>query len=260
MKTSLTRRLQATGGDWDARPVGSHDPAGSKRQFGAEGGRASIVGTGSRVSGFPSVSDTPRNSVVSDPAQPNSVSDTPRNSASDRQFQRFLDAADNLNSHLASTFDDGFLKIIVAVDGAKSDNVAGTPSQAPSQRSSGNVTPIENAKSWNKQHMAPLAPSDLTTRDAAPIDAGMIVRLHFAEAMMVLLFNALDGKQQNAIKQGFGTLLKEIENLEIKDAPPDAFQAYRDALSAMHKMLSSNPAADELGVALSKDFIKRFHR
>jgi hypothetical protein len=58
------------------------------------------------------VSDTPRNSVVSDPAQPNSVSDTPRNSASDRQFQRFLDAADNLNSHLASTFDDGFLKIM----------------------------------------------------------------------------------------------------------------------------------------------------
>lgn len=242
MKTSLTRRLQAIGGDWEARPVGSHDPTGSKRQFRAEGGRASIAGTGSRVSGFPSGSDTPRNS------------------ASDRQFQRFLDAADNLNSHLASTFDDGFLKIIVAVDGAKSDNVAGTPSQAASQPSSGNVTPIENAKSWNKQHMAPPVPSDLTTPDAAPIDAGMIVRLHFAEAMMVLLFNALDAKQQNAIKQGFDTLLREIENLEIQDTPPDAFQAYRDALSAMHKMLSSNPAADELGVALRKDFVKRFHR
>jgi hypothetical protein len=259
MKTSPTRRLQAIGGDWHARPVGSHDPAGGKRQSGAEGGRASVAGTGSLVSGFPSVSATSRNSVP-DPAQPNSGSDVPRSGASDRQFQRFLDAADNLNSHLASTYDDGFLKIIVAVDRAKSDNVAGTPSQAPSQRSSGNVTPIENAKSWNKQHMAPPASSDLTTREAATIDAGMIVRLHFTEAMMVLLFNALDGKQQDAIKQGFDTLLKEIENLDIKDAPPDAFKAYRDALSAMQKMLSSNPAPDELGVALSKDFIRRFHR
>jgi hypothetical protein len=258
MKTSPTRRLQAIGGDWDARPVGSHDPAGSKRQSGPEGGPASVAGTGSRVSGFPSVSATSPNSVL-DPAQPNSGSDVPRSSASDRQFQRFLDAVDNLNSHLASTFDDGFLKIILAVDRAKSDNVTGTPSQAPSLRSSGNVTPIENAKSWNKQHMAPQAPSDLTTREAAHIDAGMIVRLHFAEAMMVLLFNALDGKQQVAIKQGFDTLLKEIENLDIKDAPPDAFKAYRDALSAMQKMLSSNPAPDELGVALSKDFVKRFH-
>ena len=90
MKTSLTRRIQEIGGDWDARPAGSHDPAGSKRQSGAEGGPASNAGTGSRVSGFPSVSDTPRNS------------------ASDRQFQRFLDAVDNLNSHLANTFDDGY--------------------------------------------------------------------------------------------------------------------------------------------------------
>jgi hypothetical protein len=163
MKTSSTRRIRAIGGDWDARPVGGHDLAGSKRHFGAGGGgSASVAATGSRISGFQSVSATPRSSVsdparssVSDPAQPNSGSDVPRSSASDRQFQRFLDAADNLNSHLASTFDHGFLKIIVAVDGAKSDNVAGTPSQAPSQQSSGNVTPIENAKSWNKQYMAP---------------------------------------------------------------------------------------------------------
>jgi hypothetical protein len=155
MKTSSTRRIRAIGGDWDARPVGGHDLAGSKRHFGAGGGgSASVAATGSRISGFQSVSATPRSSV-SDPAQPNSGSDVPRSSASDRQFQRFLDAADNLNSHLASTFDHGFLKIIVAVDGAKSDNVAGTPSQAPSQQSSGNVTPIENAKSWNKQYMAP---------------------------------------------------------------------------------------------------------
>jgi hypothetical protein len=73
----------------------------------------------------------------------------------------------------------------------------------------------------------------------------IIVRLHFAEAMMVLLFNALDVKQQRSVQQGFNSLSSKLENLEILGVQPGALQAYREALSAAQKMLASNPEPGE---------------
>jgi hypothetical protein len=114
------------------------------------------------------------------------------------------------------------------------------------------VTPIASAKSNGRAVSGP-DPSVLTTRLASPVDASIIVRLHFAEAMMVLLFNASDEMQQNAVKRGFGKLLAKVDNLEKLGTP--TLQAYRDALSAM---LASNPEPEELADALADDFAKRF--
>ena len=115
------------------------------------------------------------------------------------------------------------------------------------------VTPIEIAKSYNGngRTVSGPDPSVLTTRLASPVDASIIVRLHFAEAMMVLLFNASDEKHQDAVKRGFGRLL---------GTPTGTLQAYRDALSAMQAMLASNPEPEELADALADDFAKRFLR
>ena len=84
------------------------------------------------------------------------------------------------------------------------------------------------------------------------------IRLHFVEAMMVLLFNASDEKQQSSVEQAFGRLSKQVENLEILGVQPEALRAYRDALSAVQKMLASNPEPGEIAVALGGDFAKRF--
>ena len=46
-----------------------------------------------------------------------------------------------------------------------------------------------------------------TIRPNRAIDASIVVRLHFAEAMAILLFNALDGKQQSSVKQGLNRLM-----------------------------------------------------
>ena len=63
--------------------------------------------------------------------------------------------------------------------------------------------------------MSSASPSDDFMRpSSAATDASIIVRLHFAEAMMVLLFNSLDDKQQSSVKDGFGRLLAKVENLE----------------------------------------------
>jgi hypothetical protein len=117
------------------------------------------------------------------------------------------------------------------------------------------VTPIASVKSDGRAESGP-DPSVLTTRLASPVDASIIVRLHFAEAMMVLLFNASDEMQQNAVKRGFGKLLAKMDNLEKLGTP--TLQAYRDALSAMQSMLASNPEPEELADALADDFAKRF--
>ena len=119
------------------------------------------------------------------------------------------------------------------------------------------VTPIASAKSDGRAESGP-DPSVLTTRLASPVDASIIVRLHFAEAMMVLLFNRLDGKQQDSVERSFGALLAKVDDLEMSGTPPDAIQTYRDALSAMQSMLASNPEPEELADALADDFAKRF--
>jgi hypothetical protein len=121
------------------------------------------------------------------------------------------------------------------------------------------VTPIESAKSYGHTVSGPV-PSVLTTRLASPVDASIIVRLHFAEAMMVLLFNASDEKQQDAVKRGFGKLLAKVDNSEMLGTPTGTLQAYRDALSAMQAMLASKPEPEELADALADDFAKRFLR
>jgi hypothetical protein len=124
------------------------------------------------------------------------------------------------------------------------------------------VTPIESAKSYNGngRTVSGPDPSVLTTRLASPVDASIIVRLHFAEAMMVLLFNASDEKHQDAVKRGFGRLLAKMDNLEMLGTPTGTLQAYRDALSAMQAMLASSPEPEELADALADDFAKRFLR
>jgi hypothetical protein len=177
----------------------------------------------------------------------------------ERQFRRFLEAAATLGSHLTDTFDDVFLKVVPAVRGEVSPGAA-TPLAASSRLSWGNVTPIENASSLHsRDKMSSAAPSDDFMRpSSAASDASIIVRLHFAEAMMVLLFNSLDDKQQSSVKDGFGRLLAEVENLEKLGMPPDTIQAYRDALSAMRQMLASNPEPEELAVALGDDFPEDF--
>ena len=68
--------------------------------------------------------------------------------------------------------------------------------------------------------------------------------------MMVLLFNASDEKQQSSVEQAFARLSKQVENLEIWGVQPEAMRAYRDALSAVQKMLASNPEPGEIAVAL----------
>jgi hypothetical protein len=72
--------------------------------------------------------------------------------------------------------------------------------------------------------------------------------------MMVLLFDASD----DSVEQAFARLSKQVENLEIWGVQPEAMRAYRDALSAVQKMLASNPEPGEIAVALGGDFAKRF--
>jgi hypothetical protein len=123
------------------------------------------------------------------------------------------------------------------------------------------VTPIESAKTYNGRTVSGPDPlGDLTTRLASTVDTSIIVRLHFAEAMMVLLFNASDEKQQDVVKQGFAKLLAKVENLEMLGTPAGTVQAYRDSLRAMLAMLGSNPEPEEVAVALTDDFAKRFLR
>jgi hypothetical protein len=108
--------------------------------------------------------------------------------------------------------------------------------------------------------MSAPAPNKPATPLADALDTSIIVRLHFAEAMMVLLFNTLDEKQQESVVQGFGRLLTEVDVLENSGIPRATLQAYREALGQMQKMLESNPQPEELAVALGGDFAKRSRR
>ena len=64
-----------------------------------------------------------------------------------------------------------------------------------------------------------------TIRPNRAIDASIVVRLHFAEAMAILLFNALDGKQQSSVKQGLNRLMAKMENVATPGVPHDAIRA-----------------------------------
>ena len=92
-----------------------------------------------------------------------------------------------------------------------------------------------------------------TIRPNRAIDASIVVRLHFAEAMAILLFNALDGKQQSSVKQGLNRLMAKMENVATPGVPPDAIRAYREALTAVQTTLLSNREPDGLALGLEMD-------
>ncbi len=171
--------------------------------------------------------------------------------AEDQQFARFLEAADQLGGHLDTAFADVFLKIVVA--NAPQTNHADA-SLTPGNGSSGNVTRIEEAKRKISLREKPL---EQPQSPSLGIESSLIVRLHFAEAMMVLMFNVLSEPQQDSIKRHFATLLNKSENLEVVGIQAETFQLYREALGAMQNMLASNPTPEEMAVALADDFAKR---
>lgn len=116
-------------------------------------------------------------------------------------------------------------------------------------------TPLEGGSGPATLSMAPRP----TAPPPCTIDGSIIVRLHFTEAMAVLIFNALDEKRQHSVKMGFQRLLARIENVATPEIS-NTIEAYRDTLRAMEAMLSSNPKPEELAVALSEDFAKRLRR
>ena len=165
----------------------------------------------------------------------------------DKQFARFLEAANQLGGNLDTIFAVGFAKIIGNAPQTNQPGAALTPEIG----SSGNVTRIEQAKRENSlRENQPSAPS--------LIESSLVVRFHFAEAMMVLMFNVLSQRQQDSIKQHFDALLERSENVEVMGVPPSTFHAFRDTLRAMGDMLASNPAPEEMAVALARDLAKRY--
>jgi Fe2+ transport system protein B len=90
------------------------------------------------------------------------------------------------------------------------------------------------------------------------IESSLVVRLHFAEAIMVLMFNALSEPQQASIKQHFDDLLKRAVNVQVMGVQAETFQGYRDTLRAMKDMLASNPTPEAMATALAHDFAKRY--
>jgi hypothetical protein len=166
----------------------------------------------------------------------------------DKQFARFLEAANQLGGNLDTIFADGFAKIIVG--NAPQINQPGA-SLTSEIISSGKVTRIEQAKRENSlRENQPSAPS-------LEIESSLVVRLHFAEAMMVLMFNVLSQRQQDSIKQHFDALLERSENVEVMTAPPSTFHAFRHTLRAMGDMLASNPTPEAMAAPLAHDFARR---
>jgi hypothetical protein len=167
-----------------------------------------------------------------------------------QQYQRFLEAADRFGPHLESLFRKGFVQIVSSSrDELAQVGVHGEPAVNP-------VAPArpQHATPSNWQNTLPRGPSDTPEADQA-VDVSIIARLHFVEAMMVLLFNASDEKQPSPFEQAFGRLSKQLGDI---GRPAEALRAYRDALSAVQKMLASNPEPGEIAVALRGDFAKRF--
>ena len=97
---------------------------------------------------------------------------------------------------------------------------------------------------------------DRPTEAAVAADEATNAALRFAEAMMIVLFSALDAKQRNALKRGFDSLLQKVENLDIAEASPGALQAQREILRAVEKMLAGKPERG-LAIAPRSDIAKR---
>jgi hypothetical protein len=165
----------------------------------------------------------------------------------DRQFARFLEAADQLGEHLNANFDEFFEKIVV-----NAPRTASVPETSQPVR--GNVYHIEHA--INRK--LPETSIEKSQSSSLRLESSLVVRLHFAEAMMALMFNALNKTKQDSIRQHFRTLLKTREYLEVRGVPMATFRAYRDALRSMEDMLASNPQPEVMAVALSDDFAKRY--
>ena len=173
----------------------------------------------------------------------------------DQLFARFLDAANQLGEHLDTIFTTELAKIVA--NPSLIPHPVGKPTGEKDRSSRKNVYDIEpsskkGANSLGEKTAKPQSPSP-----SLGIKSSLVVRLHFAEAMMVLMFNALSEPQQASIKQHFDDLLKRSESVEVMGVLPSTFQAYRDALRAMQNMLASNPTPEEMAVALATDFAKR---
>lgn len=181
-----------------------------------------------------------------------------RQTADERQFQRFLEAADDLGSNLTSIFHDAFLKMVAPpAGGATPDTGAATPVTAPAPRSPGSVTPIANAKAWNRHsRSSPARSDDRPVEAAGAADEATNAAVRLAEAMMIVLFNAVDEKQHKSLKRGFDSLLQKVENLEIAEVPPGALQAQREILSAVEKLLAGKLERG-LAIAQRSAFAKR---
>jgi hypothetical protein len=161
---------------------------------------------------------------------------SPEETQPNQQYQRFLETAGRLGPHLESLFRNGFVQIV-------------SPSRDKRAEVGVRLEPAVNPGALvPPQHATPSNWQDTLSQELADTpgsEVSIIVRLHFAEAMMVLLFNALDVKQQRSVQQGFNSLSSKLENLEILGVQPGALQAYREALSAAQKMLASNPEPGE---------------
>ena len=92
-----------------------------------------------------------------------------------QQYQQFLEAADRLGPHLESLFRNGFVQIVSPSRDKRAEvRVRRKPAVNP-----GALVPPQHATPSNWQD----------------------TRLHFVEAMMVLLFNPLDEKQHSLLPQ-----------------------------------------------------------
>ena len=189
--------------------------------------------------------------------------DRPRSTETpgEQAFRGFLQAADKLGSRLTNVCEDALLRVLSTARRINSNTGAANSGAALTELRRRTVIPIESAKpKGNRRTMSAPAPNEPASPLADALDTSIIVRLHFAEAMMVLLFNTLDEKQQESVVQGFGKLLKKVDVLENSGIPRGTLQAYRGALSQMQRMLESNPQPEELAVALGGDFAKRSRR
>lgn len=195
--------------DWDVHLMKLPDPLDSPK-LGSGGGERATAGH--------------RGSVVEPVAG---------QTAEARQFQRFLEVADQFGSNLTSLFNDYFPKVVApSVASATSDTGVATPVPP------GSVTPIENAKASNRHSRSSPAGSDnRPTEAAAAADEATNAALRLAEAMIIVLFLALGEKERNALKRGFDSLLQKLENLDLGQASPGALQAQREILRAVEKMV-----------------------
>jgi hypothetical protein len=171
----------------------------------------------------------------------------------DQQFARFLEAANQLGEHLDTIFTTEFAKIVA--NPSLTPHPVASPTAENDGSSGKNVVGIEQSSKKRANALG-----EKTAKPQSPslgIESSLVARLHFAEAMMVLMFNALSEPQQASVKQHFDDLLKRSESVGVMGVLPSTFQAYRDALRAMQNMLASNPTPEAMAVALATDFAKR---